>query len=168
MSLEEGIVEHLPRLRRYARALLRDPDTADDLVQSCVERALGKAHLFKTGTDMRAWLFTIMHNVHVNSVRQRMRATDTEPLDQAGKLPATAPSQDDALRIRDLAAALELLPDEQREAVLLVGLEGLSYKETAEVLAAPVGTVMSRLARGREKLRMLIDGNGVPRIRRVK
>ena len=168
MSLEDGIVEHLPRLRRYARALLRDPDTADDLVQSCVERALGKAHLFKTGTDMRAWLFTIMHNVHVNSVRQRMRAIDTEPLDQASKLSTTAPSQVDALRIRDLEAALEWLPDEQRDAVLLVGLEGLSYKETADVLAVPVGTVMSRLARGREKLRMLLDGNGVPRLRRVK
>jgi len=180
MSFEDGIAEHLPRLRRYARALLRDPAAADDLVQSCVERALGKKHLFKPGTDLRAWLFTVMHNVHVNLARKRMRTANTVSLEQAGEqagerageragdLPVTPPSQEDALSVRDLAWALEQLPDDQRQAVLLVGLEGLSYKETAEVLAAPVGTVMSRLARGREKLRALLDGNGAPQLRRVK
>ena len=168
MGIEDGIVEHLPRLRRYARALLRDPVTADDLVQSCVERALGKQRLFKPGTNMRAWLFTIMHNVHINMARKQMQTANTMPLDQAAELPATPPSQEDALRVRDLAAALEQLPDEQRQVVLLVGLEGLSYKETANVLAAPVGTVMSRLARGREKLRASLEGNGAPHLRRVK
>ena len=168
MGIEVGIVEHLPRLRRYARALLRDPVAADDLVQSCVERALGKQRLFKPGTNMRAWLFTIMHNVHINLARKQMQTANTMPLDQAAELPATPPSQEDALRVRDLAAALEQLPDEQRQVVLLVGLEGLSYKETADVLVAPVGTVMSRLARGREKLRALLEGNGAPHLRRVK
>ncbi len=168
MSIEDGIVEHLPRLRRYARALLRDPVAADDLVQSCAERALAKQHLFKPGTDMRAWLFTIMHNVHVNMAKKQTRTANTVPLDQAGEFPLTPPSQEDALRVRDLAAALEQLPDDQRQTVLLIGLEGLSYKETADVLAVPVGTVMSRLARGREKLRLLLDGNGAPHLRRVK
>ena len=168
MGIEDGIVEQLPRLRRCARALLRDPVAADDLVQSCVERALGKQRLFKPGTNMRAWLFTIMHNVHINLARKQMQTANTMPLDQAAELPATPPSQEDALRVRDLAAALEQLPDEQRQVVLLVGLEGLSYKETADVLVAPVGTVMSRLARGREKLRALLEGNGAPHLRRVK
>ncbi len=172
MGIEDGIVEHLPRLRRYARALLRDPAAADDLVQSCIERALSKQHLFKSGTNMRAWLFTIMHNVHVNLARKRMQTANTMSLDQAGdragELPVTPPSQEDALRVRDLARALEQLPDEQRQVVLLVGLEGMSYKETADVLASPVGTVMSRLARGREKLRALLEGNGAPHLRRVK
>ena len=168
MGIEDGIVEHLPRLRRYARALLHDPVAADDLVQSCVERALGKQRLFKPGTNMRAWLFTIMHNVHINMARKQMQTANTMPLDQAAELPATPPSQEDALRVRDLARALEQLPDEQRQVVLLVGLEDLSYKETADVLVAPVGTVMSRLARGREKLRALLEGNGAPHLRRVK
>jgi RNA polymerase sigma-70 factor (ECF subfamily) len=105
MGFEDGIVEHLPRLRRYARALLRDPVAADDLVQNCVERALGKQHLFKPGTNLRAWLFTIMHNVHVNLARKQMQTANTLPLDQAGDqaggLPATPPSQEEALRVRD-------------------------------------------------------------------
>jgi RNA polymerase sigma-70 factor (ECF subfamily) len=117
---------------------------------------------------MRAWLFTIMHNVHINMARKQMQTANTMPLDQAAELPATPPSQEDALRVRDLARALEQLPDEQRQVVLLVGLEDLSYKETADVLVAPVGTVMSRLARGREKLRALLEGNGAPHLRRVK
>lgn len=168
MSVEDGILEHLPRLRRYALALLRDPVAADDLVQSCVERALAKQHLFKPETDLRAWMFTIMHNVHVNMAKKQTRTANTIPLDQAGELPVTPPSQEVGLMVRDLAAALEQLPDEQRQAVLLIGLEGLSYKETADVLGVPVGTVMSRLARGREKLRILLDGNGTPQLRRVK
>ena len=100
MGIEDGIVEHLPRLHQYARALLRDPVAADDLVQSCVERALGKQRLFKPGTNMRAWLFTIMHNVHINLARKQMQTANTMPLDQAAELPATPPSQEDALSVR--------------------------------------------------------------------
>lgn len=171
MNLEKGIGEYLPRLRRYGRALTGDAVLADELVQKSVERALAKMHLFKPGTNLRAWLFTIMHNVHVNSVRKQGRSAVLVSLDDAGTAagarPTSPPAQEEALKLRDLGRALEQLPDEQRQAVLLVGLEGLSYRETADVLDVPVGTVMSRLARGREKLRALMDGTETP-LRSVK
>jgi len=168
MDPTDGIAEHLPRLRRYARALTRDPAQADDLVQDCVERALVKIHLFQPGTDLRAWLFTIMHNVHVNFLRKQTGAPGSVPLETLHEPPALPPAQEDALSARDMASALLRLPVEQRQVVLLVGLEDMSYKQTAEVLDVPVGTVMSRLARGREKLRELMEGNGAPSLRRVK
>jgi len=171
MRLEKAIAEHLPRLRRYAHALVRDSDLGDDLVQNTVERALSKVHLFKPDTNLRAWLFTIMHNVHVNSVRKHGRGADLVSLDDAatpmGAHPTSAPAQEEALKLRDLNASLEQLPEEQRQAVLLVGLEGLSYRETADILDVPIGTVMSRLARGREKLKALMDGTQTS-LRRVK
>jgi RNA polymerase sigma-70 factor (ECF subfamily) len=149
------IAELIPRLRRYARALVGERAAADDLVQDTLERALNKFHLWKAGTDLRAWLFTIMHNVHVNQVRGRRELSALEG--EALELPVRA-TQDVGLEARDLERALARLPVEQREVLLLVVLEELSYEETAAALAIPIGTVMSRLSRAREKLRAFMEG----------
>src|SRR5438874_2070949 len=145
----------IPRLRRYARALTRDAVRADDLVQSCLARAVAKQHLWEYGTDLRAWLFTIMHNQHVNDVRRGVREGITVELTEAPAMTA-GPVAIAKLELRDLEHALEKLPTEQREAILLVGLEGLAYEEVAAILKVPVGTVRSRLSRGRDQLRRLM------------
>lgn len=151
----ERIVELIPRLRRYARALVGDRARADDLVQDTLERAWNKFHLWRPGSDLRAWLFTVMHNVHINQIRA---TRDFVELDDESAEMAVAGAQGASLEIRDLERALVLLPVEQREVLLLVGLEALSYAEVAEVLGIPIGTVMSRLSRAREKMRVLMLG----------
>ena len=151
------VMLHLPRLRRYARALTGERAAADDLVQDTLERACNKLHLWRRGSDLRAWLFTIMHNVFVNQVRGRAVLPLVPLNDEIMEVPARM-AQSDRLEIRDLDAALAQLPDEQREVLLLVGLEQLSYDETAKVLRIPIGTVMSRLWRARERLRCIMAG----------
>ena len=148
------IAAHIPRLRRYARALAGDSHRADDLVQDTLERALVKFRLWRRGSDLRAWLFTIMHNVFINQLKGRREFA----LDDAIEAGLQSAPQSDALELRDLDAALRQLPAEQREVLLLVGLEQLSYTEASKVLDIPVGTVMSRLSRGRERLRALMSG----------
>lgn len=155
MNEAERLVELIPRLRRYARALVGDRASADDLVQDTLERAWAKLHLYRRGTDLRAWLFTVMHNVHVNKVRAT-RPTDSLH-DEMPELALRAP-QGDALVVRDLDRAIALLPGEQRAVLLLVTLEDMSYEEVARTLGIPIGTVMSRLSRAREKLRVLMLG----------
>lgn len=157
MLTDLAITEQIPRLRRYARALTGDRDASDDLVQDTLERALRRVFLFRPGRDPRAWLFSIMHNLFVNGVRSpavRRKAPAAEVPEPIGRDAAH-----DGLIARDIARALAMLPPEQREVVLLVGLEELSYEETARVIGAPLGTVMSRLSRGRERLRALLDAN---------
>jgi RNA polymerase sigma-70 factor (ECF subfamily) len=153
---ESQVAQHIPRLRRYARALAGDRSAADDLVQDTLERALSRFHLWRQGSDLRAWLFTIMHNIYVNQARSRMRHPH-ETLDEpsADALQAREP---DWGELRDIEDALSRLPDEQRAVVLLVGLEQFTYEEAAQVLDIPLGTVMSRLSRGRERLRLMLDG----------
>ena len=157
MNEAERLVELIPRLRRYARALVGDRAAADDLVQDTLERAWAKLHLYRRGTDLRAWLFTVMHNVHVNKVRAT-RVTDTLE-DELPELAQRA-SQGDALLVRDLDRAIAQLPAEQRAVLLLVTLEEMSYEEVAHALGIPIGTVMSRLSRAREKLRTMMLGQG--------
>jgi len=157
MNEAERLVELIPRLRRYARALVGDRASADDLVQDTLERAWAKLHLYRRGTDLRAWLFTVMHNVHVNKVRAT-RVTDT--LDDELPELAQRASQGDALLVRDLDRAIARLPAEQRAVLLLVTLEEMSYEDVARALGIPIGTVMSRLSRAREKLRMMMLGQG--------
>jgi len=152
----QKIAEEIPRLRRYARALTRDAAAADDLVQDCLARALSKLHLWQKGTDLRAWLFTILHNQHVNHVRRAVREGAAVALSDGEPLLTTAPDQGKRLELRDLERALAKLPEEQRAAILLVGLEGMRYEEVAQVLRVPVGTIRSRLSRGRETLRQLM------------
>lgn len=149
--------KEIPRLRRYARALARDAARADDLVQSCLARALSKSHLWQPGTDLRAWLFTILHNQHVNDVRRAVREGVTIPVDDVAPVLTVRSTQGAALRLRDLDRAMCRLPEEQRQVLLLVGLEGMRYEEVAAVLNVPVGTVRSRLSRGRDMLRYLMD-----------
>ena len=149
-------MQYIPRLRRYARALTGDASAADDLVQDALERALVKQALWREGSDLRAWLFTVMHNVFVNQVRSAA-ASRTVPLEASAEELIQAQAGD-RLEIRDLDVALQALPEEQRAVVLLVGLEQMTYEETARVLEVPVGTVMSRLSRGRERLRRLMQG----------
>lgn len=150
----------IPRLRRYARALTGNTPLADDLVQDTLERALVKRHLWRQGSDLRAWMFTIMHNVFVNQIRARATNATVALDDEAYDVPARS-SPIDLLEVGDIDAAIRRLPDEQREVLLLVALEELSYGETAQALGIPVGTVMSRLFRARERLRIALSGDGV-------
>ena len=155
MNDAEHLVDLIPRLRRYARALVGERAAADDLVQDTLERAWAKLHLYRRGTDLRAWLFTVMHNVHVNKVRA---AHPTDTLDEEMPELAQRAPQGDALLVRDLDRSIALLPPEQRAVLLLVTLEEMSYEEVARTLGIPIGTVMSRLSRAREKLRAMMLG----------
>lgn len=161
MDPRKAIIVELPKLRRFACALTNDPVAADDLVQDCLERALGRLHQYRDKTNMRAWLFTILRNLYLNQRRGVARRPHEVSFDeQQQPLGGTVPDQGQGLAIRDITQALSRLPDAQREVILLVGLEGMSYKETATILDVPVGTVMSRLSRGRESLRSLMAGGG--------
>ena len=151
----------IPRLRRYARALTGDRSAADDLVQDTLERAWTKFHLWRRGSDLRAWLFTIMHNVHVNQLRAR-RSAFASALEDEDIDPPVRATQTDMLEVRDIDSSLQRLPVEQREVLLLVALERMSYQETASALGIPIGTVMSRLSRARERLRVLLQGEAPP------
>ena len=155
-------------LRRYARALLRDKNDADDLVQESLARALSRADRFKPGTNLRAWLFTIMHNVHVNQVRQKISRPDEVPVEDHEMRLITPARQETSIELRDMSRALAELPDEQRQVLLLVALEGLKYDEVAAVLQIPIGTVMSRLSRAREAVRIKLSNEGGVPLRRVK
>lgn len=156
---DRDFIQHIPRLRRYARALTGDRSRADDLVQDTLERALVKFHLWQPESDLRAWLFTIMHNVFVNQVRSSLSGM-TMALDDETVLPSMRATQSDRLEVRDLQQALLRVPEEQREVLLLVGIEQMTYEEAAGVLGIPIGTVMSRLSRARERLRALLAGGG--------
>jgi RNA polymerase sigma-70 factor, ECF subfamily len=147
----------LSGLRRYARALTRDNARADDLVQTCFAHALAKQHLWREGSNLRAWLYTVLHNEHVSQIRRYARERDRLPT--ADIKPAMLPGSDPetSYRLAELATALEKLSSAHREAVLLVGLRGGSYDQVAEILDIPVGTVRSRVSRGREHLRNLTD-----------
>ncbi|MPW20116.1 sigma-70 family RNA polymerase sigma factor [Paraburkholderia sp. CNPSo 3157] len=161
MDIRNELIEHVPRLRRYARALISNRDLADDLVQDTLERALTRTKMFQVGTDLRAWLFTIMHNVFINQVRKSSTRAVHVSVDDESIVEsefAVSGEQTRSLEVRDLDYALQRLPADQREVVLLVGLEEMSYAEVAIALDIPVGTVMSRLSRGRERLRALMAG----------
>ena len=159
MDDAQRLVDLIPRLRRYARARVGERAGAADLVQDTLERAWIKLHLYRRGTDLRAWLFTVMHNVHVNKLRA---ARPTDPLDDAMPELAQRAPQADALVVRDLDRAIARLPADQRAVLLLVTLEEMSYEEVARTLGIPIGTVMSRLSRAREKLRALMLGHTPP------
>ena len=146
----------VPRLRRYARALAGNRDDADDLVQDTLERAWSRASLWRGVTDMRGWLFSIMHNLHVDALRRGHLAT--VPISEDTPEGVAPPPQAARGVVLDLESALPCLPPEQREVLLLVALEDMAYADIAQTLGIPLGTVMSRLSRGRERLRALLDG----------
>ncbi|WP_172124276.1 sigma-70 family RNA polymerase sigma factor [Devosia sp. 919] len=157
----------VPALRRYARALTRSADLADDLVQDCLERAISRRGLFRPTGPMRAWLFTILLNLYRNDLRTRHRQGAMMPLDAIAE-PVTAAPQPGHLALAEMARAIETLPPEQKEALLLIALEGLSYAEAAAVLGVPLGTLMSRLGRARAALRLLTGTPAEPHLRTVK
>ena len=146
----------IPKLRRYARALTRDTHRADDLVQDTIVRALSKQHLWQPGTNLRAWLFTLMHNQHVNDARRASREGTVVDVEEMASALVAVTDPTASRQLYELERALAQLPLEQREVVLLVGLEGMRYDHAAEILAVPVGTVRSRLSRARDTLRRLM------------
>ncbi|HTT78744.1 MAG TPA: sigma-70 family RNA polymerase sigma factor [Stellaceae bacterium] len=165
----------IPALRRYARALMRDPSEADDLVQDCLEHAISRWRQRRADGNACAWIFTILHNLAINRLRQAAHRGRHVSIEDAGDASPSSPAtQEDALRHRDILQALADLPEDQRSVVLLVSVEGLSYAEVAAVLDIPLGTVMSRLSRGRERLRQAMEGEAVAKpigganLRRVK
>jgi RNA polymerase sigma-70 factor (ECF subfamily) len=162
-EIHKRIEAEIPRLRRYARALVRDVISADDLVQECLTRALSKLDLWREGTDLRAWLFTILHNQYVNQVRRSIRIGAPVKFDDDAPQLSQPANQEKRLKLRDLDRALGQLSAEQRAVILLVGLEDLPYAEVGTMLGIPVGTVRSRLSRGRLVLRQLMDVQPVRR-----
>jgi RNA polymerase sigma-70 factor (ECF subfamily) len=162
MRDQTSLIEaHIPGLRRFARALLRgDRQSADDLVQDCLERALSGWHLRRAEGDLRGWLYTILYNRFLSErYRQGRRGVPEASLEAAeAELPGVDGGQHWALEQRDLLRAFAGLPEEQRSVLLLIGVEALSYGEAARVLGVPIGTVMSRLSRGRERLRHYMNG----------
>jgi RNA polymerase sigma-70 factor, ECF subfamily len=149
--------EEIPRLRRYARALTHDVSRADDLVQDTLVRAIAKQHLWQCGTNLRAWLFTLMHNQNADGVRRSVREGIIVEFDDQWPFLTSATDPTWGLSLRDLDRALARTPEERRRVILLIGLEGISYEEAATILNVPLGTIRSRLSRGREALRRLMD-----------
>ncbi|WP_018153086.1 RNA polymerase sigma factor [Leeia oryzae] len=163
----ERLLACIPRLRRYARALVGRREDADDLVQDTMERAWDRLASWQAGTDMRAWLFGIMHNLHVDRLRRQPPACDA--LDEDTLMNAAVNNPSAGLEMRDMETALMLLPVDQREVLLLVALENMRYEQVAEALHIPVGTVMSRLSRARARLHALLEGQpGAPALKVVK
>lgn len=170
-DIKAEITAHIASLRRYARALMRDRSDAEDLMQEALARALSRTHQFKPGTNLRAWLFTILHNVHINNVRAKVVRPNEVPVEDHEHRLTTPARQDGRIELRDMARAIETLPLEQRQVLLLVALEGMKYDEVAKVLGVPIGTVMSRLSRAREAVRTrLAEGpaESGPTLRRIK
>lgn len=152
-----NLCDHLDAVRRYARVVGRDAAHIDDLVQECLMRALSRARVWREVRDARAYLLTILHNVHVDAVARRGRDVNTVPIGQTDSESACPPGQLGPLLLRDLVRALQMLPEQRRRVVLLTALDGMSYQEVADLLDVPIGTVMSRLSRARDSLRELMD-----------
>ncbi len=157
----------IPALRRYAYALVREHAAADDLVQDTLEKALLHWAQRRSDGDLRAWLFTILRNLHIGAHRQSQRRGVPVAIDDAD-IPETAADQDTILEANDVLTAIDQLPEEQKSLLLLVGVEDFSYDEAARILSLPLGTVMSRLSRARQKLRTLVERTRVTPLRRVK
>ena len=166
------IAREIPRLRRFALTLADTPEEADDLVQDCLERAIRKRHLWHRRGSIRGWLYRVLYNVFVNQVAWRRRRGQHLPLCDAAEGEAglsAAADQERHLSFQDIGEAMKHLPEDQHTAIVLVAVEGLSYDEAASVMRVPVGTVRSRLSRGRDRLRLLYSGHGAdPMLRRVK
>ena len=162
-GFRQSVEATIPALRRYARALTREPETADDLVQDTLVRALRSEHLFHGG-NVRSWLYTILTNLNRNRLRSLARRPALTPLEDNDAPDQAGPEAGG----RDIERALATLAEDQRAALLLVVLEGLTYREVAEVQGVPIGTVMSRLARARMQIKAYLDGERRPALRRIK
>ena len=171
VSLLEPLI---PALRRYARSFAKDKSTADDLVQDTLEQAVSRWYQRRADGDARAWVFSILHNLAISGIRQAARRGQHLPLDDAHESDvAVRFAQEDGLRRRDILTALSQLPEDQRSILLLVSVEDMSYAQVAGILDVPIGTVMSRLARARSRLRKLMEdgspvASGRPQLRRIQ
>ena len=166
-SFEERLIAEIPALRRYGRVLCRDREAAEDLVQDSVERALRHRHMWRRPGNFRAWLFRIMHNVHANDVRWRARRPQAVAFED-GHGGAEAPTQELRAEVGQALAAFDQLGDDHRQLLVLIGIEGFSYREAARILSLPEGTVMSRMSRARERLLDVMAGQARDRLRRIK
>jgi RNA polymerase sigma-70 factor (ECF subfamily) len=164
----DEIEESVPALRRYARALTRNADRADDLVQDCLERAIRKQSLWHPTGSLRSWLFRILLNLYRNELRTSRRRGEHVPVETLLVEPAVAPAQPGRIALSEMARAIDTLAAEQREALLLVVLDGMSYADAAQTIGIPIGTLMSRLGRARAALRNLTGSGDEPRLRTVK
>ena len=169
MQFLDEIETHVPALRRYARALTRDTGRADDLVQDCLERAIRKQALWQPTGSLKSWLFRILLNLYRNELRTNKRRGEHVAVDTLLVEPSIAPTQPGRIALAEMSRAIDLLNVEQKEALLLVVLDGMSYAEAAEALSIPIGTLMSRLGRARAALRTAVGGGTEePRLRSVK
>jgi RNA polymerase sigma factor (sigma-70 family) len=162
------IEPHVPALRRYAWALVRDREAADDLVQDCLERALSRWSLRRRDGELRPWLFAILHNLFIDGLRRRRREGTRVDLDLAADLPGAEDGAEHRAVLRDVVEALDSLPPEQRTVLLLVAVEELSYEAAAHITGVPIGTVMSRLSRARQRMRRMMSPASGSALRRVK
>lgn len=169
MDFRRRVAAELPMLRRFARALTGDPALADDLVQDCLERALAKSHLYDPARPLRAWLYAVLRNVHISGLRRSSRSRIVKTVDELTEDEGTVePDQEQGLAVRTVTEALDRLSDQHREVIVLIGLEEMSYRDASDILGLPVGTVMSRLSRAREQMRLLLDERRAVTLRRVK
>lgn len=166
-DIAQQIEPLIPGLRRYAYALMRDHEGADDLVQDCLERVVSRWHLRRRDANLRAWVFTIQHNLFVNDYHRRKRRGAPLPLEDAA-LAGFPPNQSLHMELSDIMVALDGLPEDQKSILLLIGVEELTYEEAAKVLDVPLGTVMSRLSRARQRLRQMLEPDRPTPLRRVK
>jgi RNA polymerase sigma-70 factor (ECF subfamily) len=169
MEFRIQLTKELPHLRRFARALCGDAALADDLVQDCVERAMGKSHLYDPSRPLRAWLYAVLRNIFISGLRRDRRSSVIKTVDDLVEgEDAVAAAQEDRISVKQISEALDRLPTQHREVIVLVGLEEMSYRDVAEILAVPIGTVMSRLSRARSQLREILEQRGTTVLRRVK
>jgi RNA polymerase sigma-70 factor (ECF subfamily) len=154
MDFDRRVEAEIPCLRRYALKLTRNRTAAEDLLQDCLVSGFCKRHLWREGTDLRAWLCTILHNLHVNEIRRSVRQGTVVGLSEIDERLAGTPAQEKGLELRDVSRAMTALSEGQRKAVLLIGLEGWTYERVAQASGVPIGTVRSRLSRGRDRLKM--------------
>jgi RNA polymerase sigma-70 factor (ECF subfamily) len=152
LRFEEQLLDHLPRLRRFAHALARNAADADDLLQASVERALLRREQWEPGTRLDSWMYRLMRNLWIDTVRAETRRGETFVPPDAGEAVGAAGNQEAVVELGKVGAAMRTLPPDQREAVALVVIEGFAYREAAEILDVPIGTLTSRLVRGREAL----------------
>ena len=168
-AFSSKLVAEVPHLRRFARGLCGDASLADDLVQDCLERGLKKQHLYDPNRPLRAWLYAILRNIHVSQWRRTSQFGIMADVNDLGaQEPSVAPQQEQNLSITLITQALDKLPPQQREVLVMISLEELSYKDAADIIGVPIGTIMSRLSRARNALHQLLEERGTTVLRMVK
>ena len=168
-NFSKELALQIPYLRRFARSLSGDPASADDLVQDCIERALSKARLFDGERPLRPWLYTILRNIFISGLRRDSRSAVVKNVDELDENElAKSPEQEDQMTMTLIAKALNSLPPQHREVIVLVGIEELSYRDVAEIIGVPIGTVMSRLSRARNQLQSILEERGQTVLRKVR